>query len=96
MATVKIILIPVGVSEYFDKFNIEVKCPKNYCERYEFIKKRHLEYVIEQLIDFEPRLKFKQKNGIIEFETNKPCDDLRILFGHFIMKEVKNIEIVRD
>lgn len=95
MAVVKFTLIPVAVSKYFDKFLSEAKCPKTYCERYEFIKKRHLEYVIEQLDDFEPRLKFKMKKGLIEFQTNKPCDDLRILFGHFIMSEVENIEIVR-
>lgn len=95
MATVKITLIPVSVSKYFDKFLSETKCPKTYCERFEFIKKRHLEYVVEQLIDFEPRLKFKIKKGIIMFESNKPCDDLRILMGHFIMDEVEKIEIVR-
>lgn len=94
MKIVKFTLIPVAVSEYFDKFLAEVKCPKTYCERYEYIKKRHLEYVIEQLSDFEPRLKFKIKKGLIVFETNKPRDDLRILFGHFIMNEVENIEII--
>lgn len=96
MATVKLTLIPITVSKYFDKALSEPRCPKTYCERLEFIKWHRLEYVIEQLDDFEPRLKFKIKKGIIEFETNKPCDDLRILFGHFIMNEVEKIEIVRN
>lgn len=95
MTTVKITLIPVSVSKYFDKFLSEVKCPKTYCERYEFIKKRHLEYVIEQLVDFEPRLKFKISKGIIVFETNNWRLDLRILTGASIMNEVEKIEIVR-
>lgn len=95
MTTVKITLIPVGQSEYFNKFLNETKCPKTYRDKYELIKKRHLKYVVEQLVDFEPRLEFKIKKGIIEFKTNKPSVDLRILFGHYIMDEVENIEIIR-
>lgn len=94
MKIVKFTLIPVAVSEYFDEFLAEVKCPKTYCERYEYIKKRHLEYVIEQLSDFEPRLKFKIKKGLISFESNNWRLDLRILTGHHIMEEVEKIEII--
>lgn len=101
MATVKITLIPVINSKYFDKFINEHDTDEklknhSFIDKFEWIKKRHLLYVVEQLIDFEPRLKCKIKKGIIEFETSKPCDYLRILFGHYIMNEVEKIEIVRD
>lgn len=100
MATVKITLIPVINSKYFDRFINEHDTDEklknhSFIDKFEWIKKRHLLYVIEQLDGFEPSLKFKIKKGIIEFETNKPCDDLRILFDHYIMNEVENIEIVR-
>lgn len=68
----------------------------SFIDKFEFVKKSHLKYVIEQLSDFEPRLTFKISKGIIEFKSEKPIDDLRILFGHFIMNEVENIEIVRN
>lgn len=100
MATVKITLIPVINSKYFDRFINEHDTDEklknhSFIDKFEWIKKRHLLYVITELIAFEPRLKCKIKKGIIEIETSKPCDDLRILFGHYIMNEVENIEIVR-
>lgn len=95
MFIVKLTPIPIGVSEYFDKALSEPRCPKTYCERYEFVIKRRLKYVVEELADFEPRLKFKIKKGIIEFKTDKPYNDLRILLGHFIMHEIEKFEIVR-
>lgn len=95
MAVVKFTLIPITASKYFDKALNEPRCPKTYCERLEFIKQHRLECVIEQLDDFEPRLKFKIKKGLIEFQTNNWRLDLRILTGASIMEEVENIEIVR-
>ena len=97
MATVKFTLIPVMDSKYYDSFTDDEKLKKlpSFIERFEFVKKQHLKYVIEQLSDFEPRLSFKISKGIIEFKSKKPIDDLRILFGHSIMNEVENIEIVR-
>lgn len=47
MATVKLTLIPITVSKYFDKALSEPRCPKTYCERLEFIKLHRLEYVID-------------------------------------------------
>lgn len=98
MATVKITLIPVMNSKYYNSFTDDEKLKKlcSFIDKFEFIKKRHLEYVIEQLSDFEPRLKFKTKKGIIEFESNNWRLDLRNLTDASILDEVEKIEIVRD
>lgn len=100
MATVKITLIPVINSKYFNSLIVEHDTDKklkkhSFIDKFEWIKKHHLLYVVEQLADFEPRLKFKIKKGIIEFESNSWRLDLRILTGASIMDEVEKIEIVR-
>ena len=98
MATVKFTLIPVMDSEYYNSFTADEKLKKlsSFIDKFEYVKKLQLKHVIEQLSDFEPRLKFKIMKGLIVFETDKPHDDLRILLGHFIMREIEKIEITKD
>lgn len=99
MYTVKLTLIPYTVTQYFDKFikeYAETKTNKSrtFIDAVEWIKKRQLDYFIEQITEFEPRLKLSINKGIIEFESNDWTMDMRIIMGDSIMKEVKNIEIV--
>lgn len=91
MAIVKITLIPVLDSKYYDTFVDEEKFEKlrSGVEQFEYVRKSHLKYVIEQLSDFEPRLTFKIEKGQISFESNNWRLDLRILTGASIMEEVE-------
>lgn len=99
MYTVKLTLVPYTVSQYFDKFiaeSAETKKPKSrtFIDTVALIKKRQLDYFIEQITEFEPRLQLSIKKGIIEFSSNNWRLDIRSLIGCHIMEEVKNIEIV--
>lgn len=99
MYTVKFTLIPFNVSQYFDKFIEEyTETKKNksraFIDTVAWVKKRQLDYFIEQIKEFEPRLTLSIKKDIIEFKSNDWTMDMRILMGDPIMKEVKNIEII--
>lgn len=100
MVTVKITLIPFNTSKYFDKFLDEYnESRKNkkrtFIDTVEWVKKRHLNFFIEELKDFDNRFNAKIKKGLIEFTSNDWQMDLRTLMGDYIMSEVANIEIVR-